>query len=326
MEKDSSRLTRWLKQIKRYYKQPWFQGRSSRFDRAVFRLFAFLNYVGKKLSPELFKSWLYDKSLQHLLEPLPYEPTHPLLGSPEEETAFWEYKKKRFLEVAQPCDVILVRGNQRISRIIQTLTHSPYSHAAFYRGNGEIIEAEPEGVLVSTIDKYLHLDIRICRPLMLHAKGRKVLLAHMEEMLQKQPPYDVANIEKLLFKYIYAKFRPDLQVYIGGSTKFETYYICSGLIAHGFHKAGYPITPILQFRKSQQKEQANLESVDDYFQWVRHAKKNYSQIVPADFDNSSFFTSIKFLFIENKPRSRKRQFQEVLPLETETSPEMPETD
>ncbi|MBF0278558.1 MAG: hypothetical protein HQM13_12230 [SAR324 cluster bacterium] len=217
-----------------------------------------------------------------------------------------EYRKKRFLEVAQPCDVILVKGNMRLGRIIQSLTHSSYSHSAFYRGNGEIIEADPKGILVSSIDKYIHLDVRICRPVMLTDKGKCIVMGHMEEMVKQQPKYDVTNIEKLLFKYVYSKFRPDLQVYIGGSTRFEKYYICSGMIAHGFHKAGYPIMPMLRFRKKKRPIGFKMESIDHYFQWVVHTRKNFSQIVPADFDNSSFFASIKFLFIDSQPTSQKR--------------------
>ncbi len=65
-------------------------------------------------------------------------------------------------------------------------------------------------MIVSDINKYIGLDIRICRPVMLSAKSKKTVMNHMEKMLQLQPKYDVANIEKLLFKYWYSKFRPDI--------------------------------------------------------------------------------------------------------------------
>ncbi len=297
------------KKIKRFYRQQLFQGESSRIDRTIFYFFGTLDVIGKKLSPNTFRRWAYNRLINYLHELLPYDSAHPLLGSKKDEKLYLEYRKKRFLEVVRPCDVILVKGNMRISRIIQTLTHSPYSHSAFYRGNGELIEADPDGILISMIDKYIHLDIRICRPIMLTDKGQQTIIRHMDEMIKKQPQYDVTNIEKLLFKYIYSKFRPDLQVYIGGSTKFEKYYICSGLIAHGFHKAGYPIIPVLRFRKKSRPAGFKMKTVDDYFQWVVHTKKNFSQIVPADFDNSSFFASIKFLCIESQPPSQKRVFK-----------------
>lgn len=300
----------WLKDIQRFYRRRLFRGESRLLDRFIFRFFETLDVVGKKLSPKGLKRWAYQRFMNYLTKPLPYEPAIPLLGSRKEEEHWIAYRKKRFLEVAQPCDVILVRGNQRLGRIIQTLTHSPYSHSAFYRGDGKLVEADPKGVLVVPIDKYIHLDIRICRPILLNAKGKQIVTKHVDAMIRRQPSYDVANIEKLMFKYLYAKFRPDLQMYIGGSTQFERYYICSGLIAHGFHKAGYPITPLLRFRQNARHEEVNLESVDDYFEWVTHAKKNYSQIVPADFDQSSFFAGVKFLCIEGQPRTKKREIQQ----------------
>ena len=308
-----SRTSRFLKPFKaarRLYHQALFQGDSSWLDRTIFRFFGTLNAVGKGLSPQIFKQWVYKKTIEYLEQPAFHDSPSPLLGSKRDEKTYLDYRKQRLLATVQPCDVILVQGNMRISRIIQTLTHSPYSHAAFYRGEGEIIEADPKGILVEKIDKYLHLDIRICRPVMLTAKGKRIVAEHMEEMFRKQPQYDVTNIEKLLFKYIYAKFRPDLKIYLGGSTRFETYYICSGLIAHGFHKASYPIVPVLRFRKKRRPAGFKLESVNDYFEWMIHTKRNYSQIVPADFDNSPFFASIKFLFIESRQTSRKRSFED----------------
>ena len=305
-----SYFTNWFKRVKRFYRQQLFQGESSRFDRTIFHFFGTLNAIGKKISPNTVKKWGYNRLIHYLHVPLPYDSAHSLLGSKKDEKTYLAYRKKRFLEVAEPCDVILIKGNMRLSRIIQTLTHSPYSHSVFYQGNGEIIEADPKGILVSRIDKYIHLDIRICRPVMITGKGKQIVINHMEEMIKKQPKYDVTNIEKLLFKYMYSKFRPDLQVYIGGSTQFEKYYVCSGLIAHGFHKAGYPIIPILRFRKKRRPAGFEMESVEDYFQWVVHTKKNFSQIVPADFDDSSFFVGIKFLCLDNRPTSRRRAFRD----------------
>ncbi len=300
----------WFRRLRRLYRQPLFLGKSTIIDRFIFRFFATLNGLGKLLSTQGAKDWFYQHLTNYVLQPLPYEPSHPLLGTQEEKTLFWEYKKQRFLEMAQPCDVILVRGDQRISQIVQTLTHSAFSHSAFYLGDGKIVEADPEGVLVTPIERYIHLDIRICRPTMLNEAGKRIVTRHILEMVKLQPRYDIANIEKLLFKYIYIKFRPDLHVYLGGSTKFETYYICSGIIAHGFHKAGYPIVPTLRFRKNRQRLSTTLESVDDYFQWVTHSKKNYSQIVPADFDNSSFFDTVKFIFMEDVRPLPNRTFRE----------------
>ncbi|MGK0290949.1 MAG: hypothetical protein ACI86H_002413 [bacterium] len=298
-----------MHKLKKLFHHNLLEGKNSNFDQFTFKFFEGIDEIGKFISPQKMKDQVYQRLINYLLETLPeYESAQPLLGSIEEENTFINYKKKRFLEIAQPCDVILVRGNQRISRIIQTLTKSPYSHAAFYRGNGEIIEAEPDGVLISNIDKYLHLDIRICRPIMLGSEGKQKVIHHIEEMVHKQPKYDTTNIEKLLFKYWYTKFRPDTKVYIGGSTTFERYYICSGMIAHGFHKAHYPITPSLRFHNRRCNDRM-IRNVKDYERVMSHLRKNYSQIVPADFDNSSFFASVKFLLMETEHYITHRKFQ-----------------
>ncbi|PCI29024.1 MAG: hypothetical protein COB67_04990 [SAR324 cluster bacterium] len=285
-------------------------GSNPLFDKAVFRLFDSINELGKELSPAIIKDIIYAKMIDYLMEIIPgYESAQPLLGSIEEEAALIAYKRKRFLEVAKPCDVLLVRGNQRVSRMIQTLTQSPYSHAAFYRGKGELIEADPEGVLLCPIDKYIHLDLRICRPVMLGPRGKRVVMRHMEHMLKTQPQYNLENIEKLFFKYWYSKFRPDTKLYIGGDTKFENYYICSGMIAHGFQKAHYPITPSLRFRKPKGRTKVRkIRSVQDYVELISHLKKHYSHIVPGDFDHSPFFASIKFLYLDTKYNVPKRKF------------------
>jgi len=237
-----------------------------------------------------------------------YDSVQPLLGSIDDELEMVLYKKRRFLEVAEPGDVILVKGNQRISRIIQTLTVSPYSHSAYYQGNGKIIESDPMGVLRESIDKYLHLDLRICRPVMLSKKGKQIVSDHMEEMLLTQPRYDITNIEQLLFKYMYQKVRPDIKIDLGGNTEFERLYICSGMIAHGFQKAGYPVIPGLQFRKSKDGKKT-IETVKHYQKKIYHQVKNYTQIVPADFDSSPFFASVKYLLQNTKHKDEKRCFK-----------------
>ncbi|MDX2471355.1 MAG: hypothetical protein QNL04_12350 [SAR324 cluster bacterium] len=286
-------------------------GRNHFFDKFVFESFEKINNVGKALSTDAFKKAAYQNLMDRLLETMPsYDSAQPLLGSKEDEAVFLNYKTKRFLEAAQPCDVVLVRGNQRISRIIQTLTTSPYSHSAFYLGNGEVLEVEPEGVIISPISKYIHLDLRICRPSLLEAEAKQKVLDFMQKMLQEQPKYDVTNIEKLMFKYVYSKFRPDAKVYIGGNTKFETYYICSGMIAHAFQKAGYPIVPSLRFSQNQEKrKKTKLNNVNDYFTLARHRPKNFSQVVPADFDTSPFFATVKFMYLDTNIEAQKGAFE-----------------
>ncbi|MBU2510272.1 hypothetical protein KJ966_03005 [bacterium] len=297
------------------------EGTNPKIDKVMVGLFGNLGKMIKSLATKKTREFVGKHLKEYLLQTAPgYEYAQPLLGSEDEEKLLLEYKKKRFLEVAKPCDVILVKGNLRISHIIQTLTKSPYSHAALYKGDGEIIEVEPEGVLINSINKYIHLDIRICRPVMLSNKGKKTVLDYMEKMIKLQPKYDIENMGNLLFKYWYTKFRPDTKVYIGGSTDFEKYYICSAMIAHGFHEAGYPVTPSLRFKKKNKKI-TSLKTITDFEKMVNLMKKNYSQIVPGDFDNSPFFASIKFLYLDSKQNAKRQlhlEEEEEISQKTET--------
>ncbi len=309
-----------FKKLKKRLSTPLLEGNNALIDRLLIRFFDQLNHLGKQFTSEGAKEKIYNALMGYLLEVVPgYNSAQPLLGSFEDEQVFLAYKKRRLLQIAQPCDIILIRGNQRISRIIQTLTASPYSHAAFYKGEGQIIEAEPSGVLVSSIDKYIHLDIRVCRPVMLTEENKQKVLSFMEKMLYEQPRYDVTNIEQLLFKHIYSKFRPDAKMYIGGSTRFEQYYICSGMIAHAFQKAGYPVAAAMRFKQHRQGK-LQLKHREDFLQMVTHLRKNYSQVVPADFDNSPFFTSIKYLYFDSWNQSAPNERVE---LEQEGEDEAP---
>lgn len=293
------KLEAFTKKLRQRLQEPLLQGQNKAFDRVVVRLLDSLNELAKGLSSEKQKKRVTAALMRYLMQVQPgFEAAQPLLGNKADEAAYLRYKTLRIQAVAQPCDVVLVRGNQRISRIIQTLTTSPYSHAALYVGDGKVIEVEPQGVLLSPIEKYIHLDIRLCRPMMLKKKGKDKVVAFLERMLYEQPAYDVENIEHLLFKYLYTKVRPDAKLYIGGSTQFEQHYICSGLLAHAFHLAGYPVVPQFRFKKGRKQGPLQLESVSDYFKMVVHYRKNFSQIVPADFDNSPFFSSIKYLFLD----------------------------
>ncbi len=302
-----NRLEGLIKKMRKRLQEPLLQGQNQVFDQVVIRLLDSLNELAKGLTSERQKKRISDVLMRYLLQVQPgYESAQPLLGNAQDEAAYLRYKTLRIKAVAQPGDVVLVRGNQRISRIIQTLTTSPYSHAALYVGEGKIIEVDPQGVLLSPIEKYIHLDLRLCRPTMLKKKGKDKVVSYLERMLYEQPAYDIENIEHLLFKYLYTKMRPDAKLYIGGSTPFEQHFICSGLLAHAFHLAGYPVTAQLRLKKGRKSGPLKLESVSDYFKMVVHYRKNFSQIVPADFDSSPFFSSIKYLFLDSENQSQEQ--------------------
>ncbi len=87
----------------------------------------------------------------------------------------------------QPCDVLLIEGNTRISSAIKFLTQSTWSHAALYIGpqpslplrDGEVvslIEADlNDGVRAVSLSAYANLHVRSCRPVGLSEEERAVL-------------------------------------------------------------------------------------------------------------------------------------------------------
>ena len=107
----------------------------------------------------------------------------------------------------QPCDILLVEGNARISSTIKYLTQSTWSHSAFYAGdldgkqiNGEpccLIEAElTQGVIASPLSKYQNFNTRICRPVGLSEVDKHKVISFMVDSLGKQ--YDLKNVTDLL--------------------------------------------------------------------------------------------------------------------------------
>ena len=94
----------------------------------------------------------------------------------------------------KPCDVVLVEGTSRSDSVIQTVTRSPWSHAALYIGRpldivdsdlktiiGHFFKGSPdtplviesrlgEGIVVNPLDLYENEHLRVCRPKSLNEK------------------------------------------------------------------------------------------------------------------------------------------------------------
>ena len=127
----------------------------------------------------------------------------------------------------RPADVLLVEGNQRVSRVISYLTISPWSHAALYVGDLApeacrddarrrqeegwdgplLLEAlAEEGVVASPLAKYRRQHVRICRPRALSAEDRRAVVAYAARQLGKL--YDVDNILDLARYFLPASLVP----------------------------------------------------------------------------------------------------------------------
>jgi len=215
----------------------------------------------------------------------------------------------------RPGDVLLVEGNARVSRIIQLLTRSSWSHSALYVGDrpeltdgphvvieqddiGEtdrahmLVEADGgNGVIAVPLAKYRDFNIRICRPFGISDQDLSVVINDAVANLGKH--YDHENLLDLALLALPPLLNPfkkrTIKACLGGCTEYKV--ICSGMIANAFQKVGYPIVPALL-------PDADVEqglTGDPY--GSKLVRRHFSRIVPRDFDLSPNIETIKYNII-----------------------------
>lgn len=202
--------------------------------------------------------------------------------------------------VLQPCDILLIEGNQKVSSAIKYLTQSTWSHAALFIGTtktdhpvhrepAQLIEANlGEGVVAVPLSKYERFNTRICRPVGLTPQDREAIIQFAVERIGQQ--YDTRHIFDLM-RYLLPT--PPVPVrwrrrMIALGSGDPSRVICSTLIAQAFHHVRYPILPL-------------VSSPDDPVPRVRSAYsrreilhiRHHSLFAPRDFDVSPFFAIVK---------------------------------
>ena len=215
----------------------------------------------------------------------------------------------------QAGDVLLVEGRSKLSRIIQLLTKSSWSHASLYIGDrlndsGDehvkntlnmvgytdrqhmLIEADAgNGVIAVPLNKYQDYNIRICRPFGISTEDLKAVVDDTLDNLGKH--YDHENLADLVLLLLPSFLNPfkkrTIQACLGGCTEYKV--ICSGMIANAFQKVGYPIVPELLLKSDGDNTLKN----DPY--GSKLIMRHYSQIVPRDFDLSPNFEIVKYNII-----------------------------
>jgi hypothetical protein len=201
----------------------------------------------------------------------------------------------------QPCDILLIEGNTRLSVVIKFLTQSTWSHAALYVGdagkgnatNGEravLLEAYSEvGVVLSPLSKYAQFNTRICRPIGLKDKERKKIVDYALARVGMQ--YDnkqIFDLARYLFPY------PPVPVFLRrrllaiGSGD-PTRAICSTLIAEAFKSIHYPILP-------ESVEGAGYGIAPFVQSETEHIRK-HGLYTPRDFDISPYFAVVKPIIV-----------------------------
>ncbi|HRE32375.1 MAG TPA: YiiX/YebB-like N1pC/P60 family cysteine hydrolase, partial [Candidatus Berkiella sp.] len=197
----------------------------------------------------------------------------------------------------KPGDVLLIEGRNRVSRIIQQITRSPWSHAALYAGRlGDIqgqhlqetiktfhhysddtqllIETEVgEGTIASPLSKYEHDHIRILRPQGLDNSDVQRVIAFAVGRLGRK--YDMRHIFDLA-RFLFPCWRSSLFQH---NALQPTEDICSSMIADAFHSVDFPILPLVKL-----DEEHNLELI----------QRNPRLFTPSDFDYSPYFNVIKY--------------------------------
>lgn len=199
----------------------------------------------------------------------------------------------------QPCDIILIEGNTRLSAIIKFLTQSTWSHAALYIGDrpgdtapdGEphvLLEAEADtGVVTVPLSKYFRYNMRICRPVGLDDKAKQKVIDYAVERVGMQ--YDskrIVDLARYLFPYppVPVWFRRRMLAIGSGD---PTKAICSTLIAEAFTSIQFPILP------ESVSINGKTYGVAPYVQSeINHIRK-HGLYTPRDFDVSPFFEIVK---------------------------------
>jgi len=214
-------------------------------------------------------------------------------------------------------DVLLVEGDQRVSWLIKSLTHSSWSHAALYVGDellkrpgplrdlalehfGEdaehlLVEALIDGVVVSPLGKYGAFNVRLCRPY-------RIRPAHVAKVVDRAIDaigmrYDLRNILDLALHLGLASLMPGRRrrVLRMGSLSSRA-VICTSLIGRLFQNVGFPVLPEVSPATS-----APSTGRFGFLMGRRnkpHAgifrRRDPTLLTPRDFDMSPYFEVVKF--------------------------------
>jgi len=222
---------------------------------------------------------------------------------------------------AEPGDVLLVDGDQRVSEAVKYLTQSTWSHSALFVGDALlrrdeatrretlrrfgrearflIVEALVErGVIVSPLIKYVDFNVRICRPIGLTGPDREIVIDYVLSRIGHT--YDRRNFLDLTryllpFHLIPPPLREDA-LHFGSGLATET--ICSTLLAEAFEKVRFPVLPFPARDRSRTIGARLRQRV-----LGRPTRRAYSGLwkarhptlcVPRDFDLSPYFEIVKF--------------------------------
>ena len=237
-----------------------------------------------------FRTWLVKRFVEWLLRDEPYDGVPPC-----------DFDQLSF-EI-RPCDVLLVEGRSRVSRIIKSITLSPWTHSAIYIGRLHDIEdaatrdvvkrhfrgpaseqliIEPllgRGTVVTPLKHYRGDHLRICRPKGLARQDApKVIHAAVDHLGATYDLRQLLDLARFLYPYaiVPRRWRSSLFEHRAGE---QTKTVCSTMIAEVFAKVHYPVLPVIHRSENGQ---------------LRLYKRNTKLYTPSDFDYSPYFEIIKY--------------------------------
>lgn len=205
-----------------------------------------------------------------------------------------------------PGDVILVEGTNRISRIIQYLCQSPWTHSTLYIGRLHNIE-DPElrqlvrrhyhglpshqlviesllgrGTFIRPINYYKDYHVRICRPSGLsHSDAQRVIGHAIRSIGNKYNIRHFLDLGRFVFSGHLMPRRWKSSLFQQADPSEATKDICSAMIASAFTSINFPILPLIR---------------EDEHKKIEMIHRNPKLFTPADFDYSPYFSIIKFPF------------------------------
>lgn len=227
-------------------------------------------------------------------------------------TEIMPYDFNRLKYEIRPGDVLLIEGRSRISKIIRTITQSPWTHAALYLGRlndfedeeikkiirshaGEHITDNTRllledlldlGTVLTPLTFYSNHHIRICRPIGITPSDLHLVINYAIKALGQ--PYNVRHLldlTRFMLPWTILPRRWGSSLFRTSSGEAES-GICSTLIAEAFTSVHFPILPYIK------ADEGGLE--------VFH--RNPYLFTPKDFDYSPYFEIIKYpLFNPDEP-------------------------
>ncbi len=205
---------------------------------------------------------------------------------------------ERLRTALQPCDILLIEGNNRISIAIKYLTQSTWLHAALYIGDAlsrssddpdppVLIEVDLlNGVVAVPLSRHELFHTRICRPIGLSAEDRdNIIHAAIARLGQKYDLKNVIDLARYLLPTPPVPVRWRRRMLALGSGD-PTRAICSTMIAQLFQSVGYPILPQIETLPA---PRPGCEYCVQEILHIRH----HSLFAPRDFDISPYFRVVK---------------------------------